>query len=73
MIRIIKEEIKKFSQIFKEIEKKVIIIFISIAILQTISWYFASRRFFRLNLAQYFPDEIQVKVFELMYWFSGDF
>lgn len=73
MIRVIKEEIKKFSQIFKQIEKKVIIIFIAIAILQTISWYFASRRFFRLNLAQYFTDEIQVKVFELIYWFSGDF
>jgi membrane protease YdiL (CAAX protease family) len=69
----IKEEFNKFIKVFRELDKNVVIIFVSIAILQTISWYITSRRFFRNNLAQYFPNTELRKIYEFAYWFIGDF
>jgi membrane protease YdiL (CAAX protease family) len=69
----IKEEFNKFIKVFRELDKNVVIIFVSIAILQTISWYITSRRFFRNNLTQYFPDTEFRNIYEFAYWFIGDF
>ena len=52
---------------------RVIVIFLSVAILQTISWYFTSRRFFRVNLFDYFQYDKNVYLVEYLYWFVGDF
>lgn len=69
----IKLELKKLWEIVKTLDRKVIIIFISVGILQTISWYYTSRRFFRIN----FFDDLQfnenVYLIEYLYWFIGDF
>ncbi|MCX6149074.1 MAG: CPBP family intramembrane metalloprotease [Ignavibacteriales bacterium] len=56
----------------KELDKKIVILFISIAILQTISWYYTSRKYFRFNLYQYFSDNPKVDLIEYAYWFLGD-
>jgi len=69
----IKEELKKLLIIIKGLDKKVIYIFISIAFLQTFSYYFTSRRFFRSNFFQYFQSESNVFLIEYLYWFIGDF
>lgn len=69
----IKQEIRDVIQIFRELDKKVIAIFIAIAILQTISYYFTSRRFFREYLFLNFENYSDPYLIEFLYWFLGDF
>lgn len=69
----IKTELQKLVSIVKELDKKVIVIFLSVAILQTISFYFTSRRFFRENLFEDFQDFSNPYLIEYLYWFIGDF
>ncbi len=58
----------------KELDRKVIVIFLSFAILQTISWYFSSRKFFIINIyPAYFIENIYSDLFEFLYWFFADF
>lgn len=69
----LKPELKKLSGIVRSMDRKVIIIFLSVAILQTISWYFTSRRFFAENLFNYFSNNQNVDLLSFLYWFVGDF
>ena len=69
----LRNELKNLSSIIKKMDKKVIIVFLSVAVLQTISWYFTSRRSFRLNLFDYFSASQNVDLYEYIYWFIGDF
>lgn len=69
----LKAELLKLVDIIHEMDRKVIIIFLSVSILQTISWYFTSRRFFRINLFNYFSLSQNVDLYEFIYWFIGDF
>jgi membrane protease YdiL (CAAX protease family) len=69
----INEEIKKLIEIIKGMDRKVIIIFVSVAVLQTISWYYTSRKFFRLNLFPLYQNNADVYLYEYVYWFVGDF
>ncbi len=66
-------EFGKLLNSIKTLDKKVVIILISVAVLQTISWYYTSRGFFRnnfFNLLQFNPN---VYLYEYFYWFFGDF
>ncbi len=67
-----KKELRKLINIIKELDKKVVIILMSVAVLQTVSWYFTSRRFFRANLFGEFQFHEQVYLIEYLYWFIGD-
>ena len=67
------KEIKYLFKKIKELDRKVILIFISVAILQTISWYYTSRRFFRYNIFDSLQDNQHVYLIEYLYWFIGDF
>jgi hypothetical protein len=69
----LKKETNRLLQIIGEMDKKVIIIFISVAVLQTISWYYTSGRFFRINLFPHFQNDANVYLYEYLYWFTGDF
>lgn len=73
MIKTLKAEISIFTENIKTLDKKVLIIFLSLAILQTISWYYTSRRFFRKNLLYYFRDYPYSDLLNFVYWFIGDF
>ncbi len=66
-------EIKDFLFTIRSLDKKVIVIFLSVAILQTISFYFTSRRFFRANLFESFQNYSDPYLIEYIYWFAGDF
>ncbi len=70
---LIKEELRRLWRIIKSLDKKVIIIFLSIAVLQTISYYYTSRVFFRQYLFQSFQSNPNVFLIEYYYWFVGDF
>lgn len=67
------KELKELKAIVKDLDNKVIIIFSSIAILQTISWYYTSRSFFRLNLTELFEQNENISLIEYFYWFISDF
>lgn len=54
-------------------DKKVVIILMAVAVFQTISYYFTSRRFFREYLFEKFQDFSQPYLLEFIYWFVGDF
>lgn len=73
ILLIIKDELKKLSGIIRGMDRKIIIIFLSVAILQTVSWYVTSRSFFRANLFFYFQNYPDVYLYEYLYWFIGDF
>ena len=66
-------EIKTLFTKMKELDRKVVIIFLSVSILQTISWYYTSRRFFRYNIFESLQDNPDVYLIEYLYWFIGDF
>ena len=67
------KELKELLKIVREMDKKVVVIFLSIAILQTISWYFTSRRFFRINIFPSLENHPDVYLIEYLFWFVGDF
>jgi len=69
----LKTELKGLIEIIKNLDRKVVVIFLSIAILQTISFYFTSRRFFRANLFEDFQNYSDPYLLEYLYWFIGDF
>lgn len=68
----ISAELKKLYHIIKSLDKKVIIIFLSVAVLQTISWYYTSRRFFRSTWFESLQFEQDIYLWEYLYWFAGD-
>ncbi|GAB4298834.1 MAG: CPBP family intramembrane metalloprotease [Ignavibacteriaceae bacterium] len=68
-----KTETKNLISEIKAADRKVIIVFLSVAVLQTISWYFTSRGFFRQNLVSFFPSDPNLPLIEYLYWFIGDF
>ena len=69
----LKSEIKELFAIIKELDRKVIAVFLSVALLQTLSFYFTSRRFFRANLFEQFQNYSDPYLLEYLYWFVGDF
>ena len=73
MISFLKKEITSLKNHTKTLDKKVVIIFLSVAVLQTISWYITSRQFFRTNLFENYQFHPQVYLIEYLYWFAGDF
>ena len=66
-------ELKDLWKIIKQLDRKVIIVFISVAVLQTISYYYTSRRFFRYNYFEQLQFDNNVFLYEYLYWFVGDF
>lgn len=68
-----KTEINRLFEIIKSLDRKVVVIFLSVAFLQTISFYFTSRRFFRANLFEEFQNYSDPFLVEYVYWFVGDF
>lgn len=69
----IKNDIKSLLSRIKDLDKKVVIILMAVAVFQTISYYFTSRRFFREYLFEKFQDFSQPYLLEFIYWFVGDF
>lgn len=69
----IKKEFPALAGIIKGLDKKVIIVFISVAVLQTVSWYYTSRMFFRLNFFNSLSSNPNVDLYEFAYWYVGDF
>lgn len=73
MKNFIKIETKKIQELFGKLDLKVFVIFISVAVLQTISWYVTSRDFFRENFYyNYFNGDASADLYEFIFWFLSD-
>jgi uncharacterized protein len=68
-----KSETKSLLQAVKMLDFKITFIFLSIAVIQTLSYYYSSRRFFRFNLYQFFVNSENVYFIEYIYWLSSEF
>lgn len=69
-----KDELLNLYSAIKSLNKKVVIVLLSVAVLQTISWYFTSRQFFRSNFYYtIFEGDTNAGLYEFIYWFLGDF
>ncbi len=68
-----KSEINRLVEIIRKMDRKVIVIFLSVAFIQTISWYYASRNFFRFNFFPLYQNDPNVYLYEYLYWFVSDF
>ena len=66
-------EIQNLIRIIKSMDRKVVIIFLAVAFLQTISWYYTSRSFFRHYIFPSFQFNPNIYLYEYLYWFLGDF
>jgi len=69
----LKSETKLLLENIRGMDRKVIIIFLSVAVLQTISWYYTSRNFFRHNIFPFYQNDPEVYLYEYLYWFVSDF
>jgi membrane protease YdiL (CAAX protease family) len=69
----LKDELINLYLKVKQLDRKIVVIFLSVAVLQTISWYYTSRRFFRYNIFDSFESDPNVYLAEYLYWFIGDF
>ncbi len=69
----LKKELSDFIAIVKSLDKRVTTILLAVAVLQTVSWYVTSRRFFRTNFFPSFQSDPNVYLIEYLYWFIGDF
>jgi membrane protease YdiL (CAAX protease family) len=67
------KELQKLKDIIFGMNRKVVVIFLSVAVLQTISWYITSRRFFRANIFPFYQNEPDIYLIEYLFWFIGDF
>lgn len=73
MFSFFRNELSSLKNHTKTLDKKVVIVFLSVAVLQTISWYVTSRMFFRMNLFEQYQFHPQAYLIEYLYWFIGDF
>jgi membrane protease YdiL (CAAX protease family) len=67
------KELFELIAIIKKLDKKVVVIFISVAILQTVAWYYTSRMFFRNNFFEAYSADPNVYLYEFIYWYAGAF
>lgn len=69
----LRQELREFISTLKSYNRNTFIVFLSVAVIQTISWYFTSRKFFRENFLDYFSNCQDPYLIEYLYWFIGDF
>ncbi len=69
----LKSFVKEGAEEFRKLDNQVVVIFLSVAILQTISWYYTSKGFFAQNFAGYFTEYEPARYVQFIYWFGGDF
>ncbi|MGE5432723.1 MAG: CPBP family intramembrane glutamic endopeptidase [Syntrophomonadaceae bacterium] len=69
----LRSELKSLLLILKGLDKKVVTVFISVAILQTISWYCTSGRFYQMAIDESRAVTPEAELSRFLYWFIGDF
>lgn len=65
--------VSKIKHETEGLDKKVVTVFLSVALLQTISFYFSSAKFFRTLFYLELFDNPYFSFYQYLYWFNGDF
>lgn len=74
MQKFILKEFNTFADSIKSLEPKVITIFLSVIVLQMISWYFLNPNFINQNILYNYFDYGELEEFSAYFlWFIGDF
>ncbi|MEI7812013.1 MAG: CPBP family intramembrane glutamic endopeptidase [Ignavibacteria bacterium] len=68
-----KDEATELLNILRGLDKKIVTVFLTVAVIQTVSFYFTSRMFYRINLYDYFASHPEEEMIEYLYWYIGDF
>jgi membrane protease YdiL (CAAX protease family) len=66
-------ELRKLWQAIETLEFKPTFVLISVTVIEVISNYYASRKFFRANVSHLFSGEALLPLYEYVYWFTADF
>ena len=69
----IKNEVLELIDLIRNLDKKVVIVLLSVSVLQTISWYYTSRTFFKQNFFEQLSSNPNVFLYEFAYWYACDF
>ena len=69
----LKTELKYLLAIVKSLDRKVVTVFFSVAVLQTISWYYTSGRFYEMAIGKSLAVSSEEELKRFLYWFIGDF
>lgn len=69
----LREELRTLVTAVRALDRDLVFIFISTAVLTTLSYYFASRRFFRATFYDSLAGDHLVSLYEYLYWFVADF
>ena len=68
-----RKEINAIAASINRLDREIVIIFLSVAVLQTLSWYFTSLQFFRSEFTcKYFSNDANADLYGFVYWFIGD-
>jgi uncharacterized protein len=68
-----KQELRNLYSAIKALDFKTVFIIISVTVIIIVSYYQASKRFFRFNLFDYFVDSGYVFFIEYIYWLTSEF
>lgn len=69
---IMKKELNRLREALQETDRKVFAIFISVALLQTVAFYFTSPAFFRHTFGRLFEDAASLEAAAHLFWLGGD-
>ncbi|MFA8343283.1 MAG: CPBP family intramembrane glutamic endopeptidase [Rhodothermaceae bacterium] len=73
MLSFFSSEIKNFKNLVVKTDKNILIILISIPLITTISWYYTSRTFFKVNIYPYIVETVtNLELTEILYWLVSD-
>ncbi len=70
---IMKKWLSEIIAELKKLDKKIVIILVSILVFQTISYYYVSREFFRSEVQNLTGETSVISLCENLYWIVGDF
>jgi membrane protease YdiL (CAAX protease family) len=69
----VKSLVSGFVRDFSHLDRNITITIIAAVVLNVISYYFGSRRFYREALVPYGPEGFEQSIHEFTYWFSSEF
>jgi len=72
LLNSLKDELKTVFKVLSDLDKKIIWIFLSIPIIQALSSYYTSRKFYRSNFFEEIQNYSDPYLLEFLYWFTGD-
>ena len=65
-------EVAEFFRAVRRMDRDVIVVFLAIAVLNILSYYFGSRRFFRMQFGEALGNDQLYSLYEYLFWFVSE-